>query len=303
MIGAGHMGRYHAEKLSRLGGVQLAGIVDADAQRAATLAAKLGCPSFSRYQDIFGKAEAAVVAVPTDKHHAVALDCLKRGIHLLVEKPIATTLAEADSLIAEAAQRGVVLQCGHVERYNKAFRALMARMDRPVFVEAERLAAFKRRGVEVDVVLDLMIHDLDLACALARSEVTDVSACGFRVLTKDIDIANARIEFANGCVANLSASRVSQAPVRKLRVFQSDQYVSADLQAGRLRYVRQTGGVIEETDESHQGGDALAAQAEAFVAAVAEKTAVEIDGRQGRRALELALTVGRLVRERLRRFE
>ena len=303
MIGTGHMGRYHAVKLSRLPGVELAAVVDADAARADELARKLHCAALFRYQDIFEKADAAVIAVPTDRHHAIARECLQHGLHLLIEKPIATTLAEADDLISLAKQKQLVLQCGHVERYNKAFRALMARMDRPVFIEAERLAAFKRRGVEVDVVLDLMIHDLDLACALARSEVTEVSACGFRVLTKDIDIANARIEFANGCVANLSASRVSQAPVRKLRVFQSDQYVSADLQAGRLRYVRQTGGVIEETDESHEGGDALAAQAEAFVAAVAEKTAVEIDGRQGRRALELALTVGRLVRERLRRFE
>jgi predicted dehydrogenase len=297
------MGRYHAEKLSRLGGVQLAGIVDADAQRAAALAAKLGCPSFSRYQDIFGKAEAAVVAVPTDKHHAVALDCLKRGIHLLVEKPIATTLAEADSLIAEAAQRGVVLQCGHVERYNKAFRALVARMDRPVFIEAERLAGFKQRGAEVDVVLDLMIHDLDLAVALARAPVERVSACGFRVLTRDIDIANARLEFTNGCVANLSASRVSQAVVRKLRVFQPDMYVSADLQGGRLRYVRESGGTIQETEEVHEGGDALASQAAAFVSSIQNQAPIEVDGQQGRRVLELAIEVGRLVRERLSRFE
>ena len=297
------MGRYHAEKLSRLAGVQLAGVVDADADRAAALAAKLGCPSFSRYQDVLGKAEAAVIAVPTDKHHAVALDCLRQGMHLLVEKPIATTLHEADSLIAEAAKRGLVLQCGHVERYNKAFRALASRMDRPVFIEAERLAGFKQRGAEVDVVLDLMIHDLDLAAALARAPVERVSACGFRVLTRDIDIANARLEFANGCVANLSASRVSQAVVRKLRVFQPDTYVSADLQGGRLRYVREAAGAIQETEEVHEGGDALAAQAEAFVSAIREKTPVAVDGQQGRQVLELALEVGRLVRERLARFQ
>lgn len=297
------MGRYHAEKLARLPDVQLAGIVDADASRAAAVAQKSGCPSFSRYQDIFGKADAAVIAVPTDRHHAVALDCLKHGLHVLVEKPIATTLAEADSLIGEAAKRDRVLQCGHVERYNRAFRALTARMDRPVFVEAERLAGFKQRGAEVDVVLDLMIHDLDLAVALARSPLERMSACGFRVLTRDIDIANARLEFANGCVANLSASRVSQAAVRKLRVFQPDLYASADLQAGRLRYVRQAGGAIEETEEVHEGGDALADQAQAFVASVTRKTPVEVDARQGRRVLELAIEVGRLVRERLSRFE
>ncbi|HET7197561.1 MAG TPA: Gfo/Idh/MocA family oxidoreductase [Burkholderiales bacterium] len=303
VIGAGHMGRYHAEKLARLPGVQLAGIVDADAARAASLAQALACPAFSRYQDILEKVEAAVVAVPTDRHHAVALGCLRHGLHLLVEKPLAATLAEADELIAEARSRALVLQCGHVERYNKAFRALGARMDRPVFIEAERLAGFKSRGAEVDVVLDLMIHDLDLAVALARAPVERVSACGFRVLTRDIDIANARLEFANGCVANLSASRVSQAAVRKLRVFQPDLYVSADLQAGRLRYVREAGGAIAETEEVHEGSDALAAQAAAFVSSIARQDPVEVDGPQGRRVLELAIEVGRLVRERLSRFE
>lgn len=303
MIGAGHMGRYHAEKLSRLADVQLVGVVDADAARASALSQKLGCPAFADYREILGKAEAAVVAVPTDRHHAVALDCLKHGLHLLVEKPIATTLAEADDLIAEAARRGRVLQCGHVERYNKSFRALTARMDRPVFIEAERLAGFKQRGAEVDVVLDLMIHDLDLAVALARAPVERVSACGFRVLTRDIDIANARLEFDNGCVANLSASRVSQAAVRKLRVFQPDLYASADLQAGRLRYVREAGGAIQETEEVYEGGDALASQAEAFVSSILRKTPVEVDGAQGRRVLELAIEVGRGVRERLSRFE
>ena len=299
IIGAGHMGRYHAQKLARLAGVQLVAAVDADLSRAQAL----GVAAFADYRAIFGRADAAVIAVPTDKHHAIARDCLQHGLHLLIEKPIATTLEQADELIALAEEKHLVLQAGHVERYNKAFRALVARMDRPVFLEAERLSGFKQRGAEVDVLLDLMIHDLDLACALARAEPIDVSACGFRVLTRDIDIANARIEFANGCVANLSASRVSQALVRKLRVFQPDMYVSADLQAGKLRYVRQTGGSIVEADETHEGGDALAEQAAAFVWAVENHAAPEIDGRQGRRALDLALTIGRLVRERLRRFE
>ena len=296
------MGRYHAEKLARLEGVALAGIVDADPARAAALAARHGCPSYADYNDILGKADAAIVATPTDRHHEVALACLERGMHVLVEKPIARDLREADDLIAAAERHRRVLQVGHVERYNRTFAALAARMDQPVFVEAERLAGFKQRGAEVDVVLDLMIHDLDLAAALAHAEVLAVSACGFRVLTGDIDIANARIEFANGCVANLSASRVSQAPIRKLRVFQSDLYVSADLQSGSLRYVRQSGGAIAQTEERHAGGDALAVQAAAFVAAARDGAPVALDGRQGRRALALALEVGRLVRERLERF-
>jgi predicted dehydrogenase len=301
VIGAGHMGRYHAEKLARL--ATLVGVVDADPARASALTDKLGGAPLTDYRDLFGKVDAVVIAVPTDRHHAIARECLTHGLHLLIEKPIATTLAEADELIALAEKKRLVLQTGHVERYNKTFRALAQRMDRPVFMEAERLAAFKQRGAEVDVVLDLMIHDLDLACALARAEPQNVSATGFRVLTRDIDIANARIEFANGCVANLAASRVSQAAVRKLRVFQQDLYVSADLQTGKLRYVGQQDGVIEATDETYAGGDALADQAAAFVSAVEKKAAVAVDGRQGRRVLDLALTVGRLVRERLERFK
>jgi predicted dehydrogenase len=297
------MGRYHAEKLGALRGVKLVAVADADRSRAETLAAKLGASPMTDYREIFGKADAAVIAVPTDRHHRIARECLQHGLHLLIEKPIATTLAEADELIALADKKRLVLQTGHVERYNKAFRSLVGRMERPVFVEAERLAAFKQRGAEVDVVLDLMIHDLDLACALARAEPSAVSACGFRVLTNDIDIANARIEFENGCVANLSASRVSQTAVRKLRVFQPGLYVSADLQAGKLRYVRQSAGEIEQTDETHGGGDALADQAAAFAAAVQGKRRVELDGREGRRALDLALQVGALVRERLAKFE
>jgi predicted dehydrogenase len=302
VIGAGHMGRYHAEKFARCEGVRLAAVVDADPARAAKLAEAYGCAARTDLAGLGGEAQAAVVAVPTDRHYEVTLACLRQGLHVLVEKPIAPTLEQADALIAAAEARGVVLQVGHVERFNKAFRALAARMDRALFVEAERLSGFKQRGAEVDVVLDLMIHDLDLAVALAGAPVAQVSACGFRVLTHDIDIANARIEFANGCVASLSASRVSQAAVRKLRVFQPDEYVSADLQAGKLRYVRSNGGDIEQTEESHVGGDALAAQAEAFVAAVRHGESVQVSGRSGRGVLDLALQVGRLIRERLQKL-
>ena len=233
VIGAGHMGRLHAQKLERLGGLDVT-VVDRDASRA----------SVGNFQEVIPTIEAAVISVPTDQHHEIARACLERGVHVLIEKPMTVTLQEADQLISLATANNLVLQVGHVQRYSPAFRALTARMNRPIYIEAERLSAFKQRGAEVDVVLDLMIHDLDLALALANSEVTHISACGFRVLTKDIDIANARLEFASGCVANLSASRVSQAPLRKLRVFQNDLYVSADLQGGRLRYVRQSGGNI-----------------------------------------------------------
>ena len=287
------MGRYHADKFSRLPGVELAAVVDPDPARAKV----------SDYRAVLDKIDAAVIAVPTDKHHAVAREFLQRGKHLLIEKPIAATLAEADELVELAAQKKCILQIGHVQRYSNAFQALARRVDKPLYIDAERLAGFKQRGAEVDVILDLMIHDLDLAFSLANSEVSAVSACGFRVLTNDIDIASARIEFESGCVADLTASRVSQAVVRKFRVFHPGLYASADLQDGKLRYVRQVGGAIEETEEKHDGGDALAAQAESFFLAVTKNQPVQVDGAEGRRVLKLALDIGRLVRERLKRFE
>ncbi len=302
VLGAGHMGRYHAEKLAARSDCKLVAVADLDTARAQAIAGKHACPAFSDYRKAIGLADAAVVSVPTERHHEVAGACLEAGLHVLVEKPIAVDLAQSESLVSLARSKNLVLRVGHVERYNAAFRALAGRMQRPVFIDAERLSGFKQRGADVDVVLDLMIHDLDLSLALAKGEVADVSACGFRVLTRDIDIANARIEFTDGCVANLSASRVSQAPVRKLRVFQTDLYVSADLQAGKLRYVKQAGGTIEEQEESHAGGDALATQAEAFVTSILENRPTGVDGESGRKALKLALEVGRLVRERLKRF-
>jgi len=291
VIGAGHMGRFHAEKFARLPGVQVA-VVDPDPARAP----------ISDFRKVLGEVDAAVIAVPTNLHHEVARAFLERGLHVLVEKPLAATLDEADDLVSLATKKKAVLQVGHVQRYSTAFKALAKRVEKALYIDAERLAGFKQRGAEVDVILDLMIHDLDLALSLARSEVSGVSACGFRVLTNDIDIASARIEFVNGCVADLSASRVSQAVVRKFRVFEPGLYASADLQAGKLRYVKQEGGEIKETEETHAGGDALTAQAESFVLAIKQNGPVAVDGTEGRRVLKLALEIGRLVRERLARF-
>ena len=287
------MGRFHAEKFSRLPGVELAAVVDPDPSRAKV----------SDYRKVLGEVQAAVIAVPTHLHHEVARAFLERGVHLLVEKPLAATLAEADDLVELAAQRKAVLQVGHVQRYSTAFQALAKRVDKALYIDAERLAGFKQRGAEVDVILDLMIHDIDLAFSLARSQVANVSACGFRVLTKDIDIASARIEFESGCVADLTASRVSQAVVRKFRVFEPGLYASADLGGGKLRYVKQENGEIKETEETYGSNDALAAQAESFVLAIKENRPVPVDGAEGRRVLKLALDIGRLVRERLARFQ
>jgi predicted dehydrogenase len=293
VIGAGHMGRYHAQKFANCPGAELVAVVDPDPARA----------TISDYRTILGRIDAAVIAVPTDQHYAVARDCLQAGLHVLIEKPIATTVREADALIRLAKRRRVVLQVGHVERFNRGFEAFTKRLGRPMYIETERLAPFKTRGAEVDVVLDLMIHDLDLVVALARSKVKRVSASGFRVLTRDIDIATSLIEFKSGCVARLSASRVSQTAVRKLRMFQKGVYLSADLQNGAVRFVTQRGGAMHQSDENYAGGDALAAQARSFVLSIRKKKPAAVTGEDGRGALKLALDVGRLVRERLKRFE
>ena len=309
VLGVGYMGKFHAEKLAASPAAQLVAVADADAARAGEIAGALGCAHTIDYRELLAsgspRLDAACVAVPTEQHHEVVCACLEAGVHVLVEKPIARTLAEADRMLALAKARGLVLQVGHLQRFNPAFQALAADAARPLFIDIERLAPFKARGTDVDVILDLMIHDLDLALALARAPVEQVSASGFRVLTDAIDIANARIEFADGATATVSASRVSQAPVRKLRVFRHDGYVSADLQGQKLRHVRRSGAAgsegIEVVERGFERTDELRAQAEDFLRAVRERSAPLVSGEQGRRILALALEVGRLVNERLAR--
>lgn len=302
VIGVGYMGRFHALKLASCDGVQLAAVADADPARAREVAREVGCAAHTDYRLLLGQLDAVAVAVPTELHHEVVRSCLEAGVNVLVEKPLARSVAEADELLELARARELVLQVGHLERFNPAFRALAADSARPLYIDIERLAPFKARGTDVNVVLDLMIHDLDLVLALARAPVEQVSACGFHVLTDVIDIANARIEFANGCVASVSASRVSQSPVRKLRVIRAHEYVSADLQGHRLRTVRKTGSGISESERSFERVDALRQQAEAFVTAIRQRDAPAVGGDEGRRALELALKVSELVQARLARF-
>ncbi len=291
------MGKFHAEKFAASPDCELIATIDADASRAKE----------SDYKPWLGKIDAACVAVPTRLHFQVVKDCLEAGVHVLVEKPLTRTLEEADALLELARTQKLILQVGHLQRFNPAFQALAAQGGRPLFIDIERLAPFKSRGTDVDVVLDLMIHDLDLVLALAKAPIEQVSASGFRVLTDAIDIANARIEFADGCIASVSASRVSQSPVRKLRVFRHDAYVSADLQEQRLRHVRKGSNAaqgldgIVESEQSFERADELRAQAQAFFRAVRGEIPALVTGEQGRQALALALQVGRLVEERLAR--
>jgi len=305
VVGVGYLGQFHAEKLAAADGVELVAVVDADVARAGAIAAKHGCQALPDARALLGAVDFACVAVPTEFHHAVALPLLEAGVHVLVEKPIARSLEEADALVAAATKGGALLAVGHLQRFNPAFRALSAALAKPLFIDCERLSGFKQRGIDVDVVLDLMIHDIDLVFSLVKSELAQVSACGFQVLTDSIDIANVRLEFADGCVANLSASRVSQAPVRKLRVFQHDGYASADLQAGKLRMARRDPGKgdIVESESAFEDRDELRAELANFADAVRSGRPPLVGGEDGRRALALALEVGRLVRARLERFK
>jgi predicted dehydrogenase len=301
VIGVGYMGKFHAQKLAASAGAELVAVADPDAARAKEIAGELGCGYETDYKSLLARVDAVCVAAPTRHHHDVVRACLEAGVHVLVEKPLSRTLEEADSLLELARARGLVLQVGHLQRFNPAFQALAAQGGRPLFIDIERLAPFKARGTDVDVVLDLMIHDLDLVLALAKAPIEQVSASGFRVLTSAIDIANARIEFSDGCIASVSASRVSQSPVRKLRVFRHDAYVSADLQEQRLRHVRKGADGILESEQAFERADELRAQAEAFVEAVRGHSVPLVTGEQGRQALALALRVGKLVEERLAR--
>ena len=305
VVGVGYLGQFHAEKLAAAPGVELVAVADADPARARSVAAKFGCAAHEDPRALAGAVDLVSIAVPTPRHRDVALPFLEAGVHVLVEKPIATTLAEADALLAAAKKGGALLAVGHLQRFNPAFRALSASLGKPLYIECERLAGFKQRGIDVDVVLDLMIHDLDLVLSMAKSELAQVSACGFHVLTDSIDLASVRLEFADGCVANLSASRVSQQPVRKLRVFQADGYASADLQAGKLRLVRRDakGGGIAEDESSYDDRDELRAEILNFVEAARGGRPPLVGGEDGRKALALALEVGRLVRARLERFK
>jgi predicted dehydrogenase len=291
VIGAGHLGQHHARKYAACPDVQLVGIADVDLARAAQVAAPLGARSCADFRELLDAVDAASIAVPAAAHHEVARACLDAGLHVLVEKPLAVTLRDADELIALARQRQRVLQVGHVERFNPVTRELLRQVERPLFIECHRLAPFKPRGTDVDVLLDLMIHDLDLIAALVGAPLTGIDACGVSVLSDSPDIANARLHFAGGCTANVTASRVSLKVERKLRIFQQDAYFSADLHKQQLTIARKAPNGEIKPEQLQLAGDALQAEIESFLDAVRRRQPVVVSGEDGRRALQLSLEV------------
>jgi predicted dehydrogenase len=293
VIGVGYLGRFHAEKYAAHPGAQLVAVADLDQERAQAVAAELGVEALADYRSLLGRIDCASVAVPTQQHHSVTGALLAAGVDVLVEKPLTATVEEGKSLVELAARAGRVLQVGHLERFNPAIRALDGIVAQPRFIECHRLAPFTERGTDVDVVLDLMIHDLDVILSMSPAPVRSVEAVGVPVLTPSVDIANARIRFANGCIANLTASRVSLKRERKLRIFQPDAYLSVDYGNRHVLICRREPDAngqpslrIEEREVPEQ--DPLEAEIDAFLHAVRAREVPPVSGWDGLRALEVA---------------
>jgi predicted dehydrogenase len=309
VVGAGALGFHHVRIMREMPGVAFAGFYEANPERAAHVTKELGVPAFPSAEALFDAVDAATIVVPTPAHYAVARIALSQGKHLLIEKPIAATLDEADELVSIARANGALIQTGHVERFNRAIRAALPYVEAPRFVESDRLAPFNPRGSDVAVVLDLMIHDIDLVRTLVGGAVSGLSAVGIPVLTPFVDIANARLEFASGAVANITASRVSRERTRKLRIFQGSGYISLDLAAGNGEFYRLRTDVdmaelakaaasveafVERVPLEAPEGEPLRLEFASFIQAIRGEAPVTVSGEDGREALAVAL---RIVRE------
>jgi predicted dehydrogenase len=300
VIGTGYLGKFHAQKFAAADGCTLQAVVDVDEARAREVAATVGCRAATDFRAVLPDVDVVSIVVPTDLHYEVARACLAAGKHVLLEKPMTRTVEEAAELVELAHGNGLVLQIGHLERFNPAVMAMRKDITRPLFVESDRLAVFKPRGIDVNVVLDLMIHDIDLILSVVRSEIASVRASGFPVLTRVVDIANARIEFADGCVADVNASRVSQQSLRKLRIFQPDAYFSIDCEKFHVRTVRKEGEIVPggmprivQAEQQFEKADPLMAEVVSFLEAVHDGIEPPVTGQDGKRALEVALEICR----------
>jgi predicted dehydrogenase len=304
VVGAGYLGKFHAQKYASLPDCELIAVVDVDEAVANTIANTYAAQAYTDYKQVIDKVDAVSIVVPTSYHHAVAKDFLAAGVHTLVEKPITTTIAEADELITIAKAKGLVLQVGHLERFNPAVLGL-DKEEKPLFIESHRLSPFNPRANDVSVVLDLMIHDIDIILALVDDELERLDASGTAVLTQGTDIANARLSFVNGCVANVTASRISLKSERKMRLFRPSSYVTVDFQ-NRILTKHKTGtkemfpGIPEiVTEESvFESGDALLEEIKHFVNCIQTGDNPLVSGEAGRRALETAIRITELLGEK-----
>ncbi|MDD5482918.1 MAG: Gfo/Idh/MocA family oxidoreductase [Kiritimatiellae bacterium] len=301
VVGVGSLGQWHARVYSELPGAELAGVYDINARRAQEIAARYNTRAFNDFNELAERVEAASIAVPADKHHAVAMQMLARGVNLLVEKPIAVTTAEAEEMVALARQTKLILQVGHQERFNPVMKFLESVIARPRFIEAHRLSPYpapplfggKPRGTEVSVVLDLMIHDLEIILHLVRAPVREIHAVGVPVLSLSEDIANARLSFENGCVANVTTSRISPESLRKIRVFQEDAYISLDYQRQSGEIYRRQAGRIEKERVPIEKGNTLDMELASFIDCVRARSSPVVSGEWAAAALKLAVDIRR----------
>ncbi len=299
VIGVGYLGRFHAQKFQANPDVELIAVVDADAGRAAEVAAEVSAQAYTDYQEVLPLVDLVSIVVPTQYHFAVAKNCFNAGCHVLLEKPVTQTVAEADELIQLADKKGVVFQVGHLERFNPAVMALKGVLKNPQFIESHRLAPFKTRGTDVNVVLDLMIHDIDILLSMVPHPMKAINSVGVPVLSEEVDIANARLQFENGCVANVTASRASRETMRKMRIFQQDAYISIDFQSREIAIYKKKKGLtlipglpnVGVEKRSFDQGDPLKDEIDAFIAAVRDGTPPVVTGADGKRALEIATRI------------
>lgn len=306
VIGVGYLGRFHAQKYQMLPEVNLIGVCDVNKQNSHAVAEELGVAAFQHYQELFDKVDAVSIAATTNQHYAIAKECIARGIHVLIEKPITETVAQADELIALAKKHQVKLQVGHLERFNSARLALEDYLDQPLFIESQRLAPFNPRGTDVNVILDLMIHDIDIIETMVRSPIVHIDAQGSPILSKAVDIANARITFENGCIANITASRISFKTERKTRIFQPNSYISIDFHNKQFAVFKKGQGEmfpgipdIVQEQAAFEKSDALFEEIKAFVTAIQNNTTPLVTGEEGRNALATAEQINQLIARNL----
>ena len=298
VIGTGYLGKFHADKYSELIESELVGIVDTNYEAAQEISNRLNVPAFKNYEELFDKVDAVSIVVPTELHHKIAKDFLLNNIDVLVEKPMTTTLEEAEELIETAKKNKCVLQVGHLERFNAAVLALNNIIKQPLFIESHRLAPFKDRGTDVDVILDIMIHDIDIILNIVGSPVKSIHAVGVPVVSSEKnDIANVRLEFESGCVANVTASRISAKEMRKMRIFQHDAYLSIDYAAQQVEIYGKTDSDEHDTPQitydqiDIKQGDSLKEEIRSFLSAVESRSIPKVPGEAGKNALKVALKI------------
>jgi predicted dehydrogenase len=310
VVGVGYLGKFHAEKYAAMDNVELVGVVDIHQARAKEIGCHVGVNFFFDYRDLLGRVDAVSIAVPTPLHFEIGKAFLEQGVDVLMEKPITVTTTEADILIDIAEKKGLILQVGHLERFNPAVIAVKELVNHPVFIESTRMNLYKERGTEVSVVLDLMIHDIDIISHFVHSGIKYCHAMGASVVSDTVDIANAHIEFDNGTVAKVTASRIANKNERKIRLFQKDGYISLDFANRSIVHVRPGCGEnncpipgMHMEERRFTEGDALAEEIKSFVRAVTFRGTPEVSGPMGRDALKIALSIGRQIRESQRRIQ